>query len=311
MTGTDNIRELIQRHFKTGGEDLHSIASGFFSRAYAFTADSQAYVIRLNDSTIALEGFINDDYAWRHFGSQGLPIPRIVAIGEFESGCYAISERAPGRLLRECSATERQAVLPSLLNTLEIIGQADVSASHGYGYWDSNGNGPHTSWQAFLAETIENDTDGYYQDWHELYARSFLERDVYEAVYHRMMQLAVFCPEERALVHNDFHFDNILSDGQEITAVVDWANALYGDPLYDVAWLTWQSAHPGWWYENGIEILRDRFGAAPNYDERIACYECYIGLDHLRFYAKNGKREGYDFCRIWLMSLLETSARLL
>jgi hygromycin-B 4-O-kinase len=297
------VRELLREHFGADIEDIRPLAGGAFSRTLAFSAAGRDYVIRLNTSVHARESFAKDDYAWRHFAAPALPIPRIVATGTTADGWYAISERAAGRTLNEFSRPAQRAVLPALLDTLDAVSRSDTRASDGYGDWDSDGQGRFASWHAYLASIVDNHMDGYYQNWHHLFDDSFLERDLYEAVTHQMLQLAPACPEERALVHNDFHFENIVADGQQVTAVVDWANALYGDPLYDVAWLTWQAAHPGWWYDDGAEILRARYGASPHYATRIACYQCHIGLDHLRYYARNEMRDRYDFCRAWLLAL--------
>ena len=39
----------------------------------------------------------------------------------------------------------------------------------------------------------------------------------------------------RAICHGDFHPQNLLFDGREITAVLDRPNVLVADPAYDVA----------------------------------------------------------------------------
>jgi aminoglycoside phosphotransferase (APT) family kinase protein len=39
----------------------------------------------------------------------------------------------------------------------------------------------------------------------------------------------------RAICPGDFHPQNLLFDGREITAVLDWPNVLVADPAYDVA----------------------------------------------------------------------------
>ena len=44
-----------------------------------------------------------------------------------------------------------------------------------------------------------------------------------------MIDLASVSPQETYLVHGDFHLGNMLTDGSNITAVVDWEMALYGD----------------------------------------------------------------------------------
>lgn len=310
VVGNDVLRALglLRAQFGDNVRDVQPLAGGFFSRAFAATAGGREYVIRINADVHAAEGFAKDDYAWRRFASPGLPIPRIVKIGATPDARYAISERVAGRTLAAHSVAERRDLLPAVLDTLETVARSDTSASRGYGEWDSAGEGRSASWRDYLAAVMVNDPDGYYQDWHALFHDSFLERDVYEVVFRRMLQLAGRLPEERALIHNDFQFENIIADEQRVTGVIDWGNALYGDPLYDVARLAWWSAQPGWWHDDGTALLGARFGAAPRYAERVACYQCHIGLDDLRFYAKNGKREEYDFFRDRLLALVTATS---
>jgi hygromycin-B 4-O-kinase len=300
-------RVLHQEQF-VDVDDVQSLAGGFFSQAYAFSSGGGEYVVRINSAAHAAESFAKDDYAWRHFASDALPIPRIVAVGEMPGGHYAISERAPGRTLSDCTDAECNAASAAVYDTLEEIGKADASASQGYGPWGSDGNGQFESWQAYLAGVIENHADGYYEDWHRLFEDSFLERDLYENVYAKMLRLTVDVPNERSLIHYDYQFENIIIDNGQVTGVIDWANALYGDHLYDVAWLNWLSVHPGWWYPGGVEILRQRFGEAAGYGTRIKCYELNIGLDHLRFYAKNDRYDDYQICRDWLLARMSAEA---
>ncbi len=304
------VRRLLREHVGDVDGGIVQLAGGYFSHTFACAVDGSEYVVRLNSDDHACESFNKDDYAWKRFASPILPIPRLVATGEIDGGWYAISERVAGRTLRENSPPEQWKVLPELLDIVEAIGQSNVSSSQGYGDWDGDGHGRFSSWHAFLASTAANHPDGYYANWHHLFDDSFLERDLFDLVTRRMLELADGCPNERSLIHNDLHFDNILSDGERITGIVDWANALYGDSLYDVAWLIWQADHPGWWYDDGVEILHRRFGAAPDYDVRIACYKCHIGLDHLRFYARTDNRDWYDFCRDWLLKLLQATSHL-
>jgi hygromycin-B 4-O-kinase len=305
----DTIRRFARDHLGADAEDIQPLTGGFFSNAFAFSAAGNAYIIRLNAEVHAVESFAKDDYAWRHFASPSLPIPRIVATGTRENTAWAISERMAGRTLNDCTPAVRRAVLPALLDTLDAIGQVDVSRSDGYGDWDGTGRGRFASWIDFLASAIDNHPDGFYTNWHEYFETSFLERDLYGAVYRQMLQLAEQIPDQRALVHNDYQLENVLTDGQQITGVIDWANALYGDPLYDVAWLRWQSANPGWWYDDGTAILDTRYGGLPGYAERIACYQCHIGLDHLRFYTRTDNRAMYDTTRTWLLARLAEAPR--
>ena len=164
------------------------------------------------------------------------------------------------------------------------------------------GEGELARWRDFLDAVAENRAEGYYRDWHALFTTSFLERDLFDVINRRMLQLAAFCPEERCLLHCDLHYDNILTDGERITAIIDWGNACYGDPLYDVAWLGRVNALGETFVDPAL--LDARYGAAPHYRERLACYELALGLDDLRFYAKTGRREEYEAIKAILLGLI-------
>jgi hygromycin-B 4-O-kinase len=291
------VRAILHAHFTTDATNIHPLTGGVFSRAFAFTANDRAYVIRLSDFGHAAESFAKDAYAGRHFASPTLPIPIVVARGMDADTFYVISERAAGHTLELLSPPARQSLLRAILDTLDAIAHADVHGTSGYGDWDSTGTGEAATWHDYLAAIIENRVTGFYRHWHALFRDSFLEREAYEMIYHEMLRLAMFCSEERALIHNDFHFANVLADGHHITGVIDWGNALYGDPLHEIAQLAWWSSWPGWWYDNGAALLRQRYGDAPHYDERIACYTCHVALDELRYNARIGNRTQYERVR--------------
>jgi hygromycin-B 4-O-kinase len=301
----DDARVLALLREQLGGAVAapRRLAGGEFSRAFAFDLDGRGYVVRVSAFEHAEEAFAKDEYAGRHFASPALPIPAVVMRGRCEEGHFAISERVPGQRLGALSPELRSALLPATFDALDAVGRADVGGSRGYGGWDGGGNGRLATWRAFLTGVIENHADGFYRDWHRLFERSFLERDVFERIYRRMVELAADCPEERALIHNDLHFDNLLGDGERITGVIDWGNACYGDPLYDVAWVSWVYRK-----DAGIDAwtpLRERHGARPRFDERVGCYQLHVGLDDLRFFARTGRAEQYRSARDRLLGMVK------
>jgi hygromycin-B 4-O-kinase len=118
-----------------------------------------------------------------------------------------------------------------------------------------------------------------------------------------MQQLTEHCAEERYLVHGDYGYGNVLAEGGRVTAVLDWMGARYGDFLYDVAWLDFWSPVDGW--RERIEQHYRRTGQdVPHYRERVLCYEFYIAMDALKFYAKVGAKPSYDFAAGRIQSLL-------
>jgi hygromycin-B 4-O-kinase len=300
------LRDLLREHFTADKiMDLEPLRGGVFARAFGFRAGHKRYVARLSSFDHSAGGYAKDDYAQRHFASPHLPIPRIVAVASTEVGHLAIGERAPGRTLDEMTPAERKMLLPAMLDTFDAIIQADVSASSGYGFWAADGIGTSASWHDYLAAVIENHTQGFYKNWHAMFETTFLERDVYETIYQGMLRLLPYCPETRSLIHNDAHFENVLGEGDRITAVIDWANAIYGDPLYEIARLDWWSAWPGWWYDDVGDQLQARYGDAPNFAERMACYQLHLGLDDLRYYATAGQPDDYARSSTKLLALAE------
>jgi hygromycin-B 4-O-kinase len=296
------LRDLLREHVAGSVADLRHLAGGEVSQAFAFTVGDRAYVLRLSANEYAGEAFARDAHAGRHFASPDVPAPPVVALGRCAGGHFAVSERVPGRRLSALPPRARRRLLPAALDALEAAGRVDVGAWRGYGAWGADGHGEVGRWRDVLASVIENQPGGYYRDWHALFSSSFLERSVYETVYRRILELAAHCPEERHLVHRDLQFDNVLTDGQRITGVVDWGNAWYGDRLYDAAWLAeyFDQRRDA----EAAALLRERVGTAPGVAERMTCYGCHVGLLHLRFYAKTGRRELYEWTRDRLLRLV-------
>src|SRR5581483_7888047 len=93
------------------------------------------------------------------------------------------------------------------------------------------------SWAAYLEAIAEEDPADFYGGWSRLYDTSFLEQPLCEQLLAQMTALLPSLPPVRTLVHGDVGFDNVLVEGGRISAVLDWANMVYGDFLFDVAWL--------------------------------------------------------------------------
>jgi len=113
-------------------------------------------------------------------------------------------------------------------------------------------------------------------------------------------------PEERFLVHGDYGFNNVLAEEGKITAVLDWANAQYGDFVYDIAWLDFYS--PGVGYGPRFQQhYQAQNRLVPHFAERLRCYQCYISLNALRFYAKADLRQAYEWARQRILDILGMS----
>jgi hygromycin-B 4-O-kinase len=247
-----------------GASHLRFIGRGSHSIAYFFVLGGEEYVIRVGGSTSA---FSRDSFAARY--ADIFPVPRVFETGKFgEDRYYAISERAPGTQIRMLKIRSALKVIPMMFETFERIHLADVTATRDYGNVDGAGNGCSPSWQEFLLSYAR------YREsvqWNQEISGTFLDHQLFDRCLERMAPLVPFCPEERRLVHGDCSFCNVLSDGKQITGVVDWQHCSIGDALFDFA-----SCY--FWYYNSLhgkvwlEMIMQSQRGSEHFDERLRCY---------------------------------------
>jgi hypothetical protein len=77
------------------------------------------------------------------------------------------------------------------------------------------------------------------------------------------------------LVQGDTGPGNFMYDGARVTAIVDWELAHIGDPMDDIAWLSWRATQQGW----------------PDFPARLREYEAASGIEvdpaRVRYYRLN------------------------
>lgn len=299
---------LLMARLETAVTHIKPIATGQIAKGFFFEAAGEDYVIRFTRANMAM-GLHKDQYAYTHFASPQIPIPPVIGVDEFQDFTYIITRRMPGKILDQLSEAEYEQLLPALMETLDAIHQTDVRDASGYGSFDGQGVGLAASWPDHLRHVYEEEDERwFYGKWHTLFETTFLERDLFDRVYAEMDSLLIFAPTERFLVHADFGSDNALAENGKITAVLDWANAVYGDFLYDVAWLDmWAGS-----FSFGLDIngrfrhyYQSQNRHIPHYDERFRCCQCYIALDSFRFYAKIGNEDMYQWMRKRILGILE------
>jgi hygromycin-B 4-O-kinase len=293
------VESFLDARFKEQVLDLEAIKGGELSQAFSFSVQGENFVLRVNaDST----GFHKDVYAFKYFGSAQLPIPEITEIGELnQAQHFAISKKAKGTVLDKLSEEEYDQVIPFALDVLDTIHSIDVRGQGKFGRWDIRGVAPFNSWKEHLLN-ITADKHGEYE---KLCKETFLEKEVVRKLFKKLVELVPYCPEELYLLHGDYGFSNVVANGKQITAVLDWTESKYGDFLYDVAWLSFWPP-----IRDFASICRERYKERgvdiPNYEERILCYNVFSSLESLNFTAKGGdaRKDDYEWTRDRILSLI-------
>jgi len=250
--------------------DFSPLAEGLASQAFGFRHGVADYVLRVNQS---IDGFTKDRFVYHSFAGPDLPIPEVLDIGQLDgTHAFCVSRRMPGVRLQDMDDAHLSQLIGPTEELVATISAADIRGTQGFGRFDATGIGPYARWHDFLTSI----TDPHRFDW--ALAGRTAHMPTVRTLCCLVAQLAAQCPEERRLVHGDFGSYNVLTDGQHITAVIDWDRALFGDPLYDVANLLF-------WREEQLRPLVERIKqqgcTVPHWHERVFCYQLLIGLQEI------------------------------
>ncbi|TCC58650.1 aminoglycoside phosphotransferase family protein [Kribbella pittospori] len=275
-------RRLVRATFGERATEPVPLASGAWSQAFALAVDGAEVVLRIGAYGT---DFAKDEVVAGLAGS-GLPVPAVVARGMVEGWHYAISARAHGIGFDDLSAGDVAQALPRLLAAIDDIGRIDLAGTTGYGIWAADRRAPYRSWvDALLAIGTET---ARVPGWRAALAGSEIGLEPVEAGLAAIGTLAPYLPAERRMIHGDLLSGNVLVAGGNVSAVLDWGNAMYGDSLYDAAWLIyWWPWYPDWrpidinaallahWRANGPLPI--------NLRERLHAYLIHIGLDAIAY----------------------------
>ncbi len=284
----DAVETLLAGRFE-GVTDLVALPGGEWSRAFAFRAAGRDLVIRIGST---VEDYEKDRVAasWRR---DGLPVPAIVEIGEAGGAPYAISERIHGTFIEGLDRPGWRSVLPDLFDALAAMREIELPGT-GYGRWIPNGSAPHASWREWLLAIADEPLDPRIRGWREALASRPGARERFDECFAALTDAAPTGPERRRLIHADLTARNVFVLDGRISGVLDWANSLVGDPVYDIAWLLfWAPWHPGIDPGDIRHLARARFGD-DDLDARVRCYGLHVGLDAQLYTAFKGRSEELD-----------------
>lgn len=271
---------FIADHYGPRASSLEPIAAGEWSRPYALTLDGQEAVVRFG---IHGEDFAKDQVMGQ-MSAANLPIPKVIELGVTPGGYFVVSERVHGTLIDDLDGPGMKAALPALLTALDAIRDIDVSDRTGFGGWNSEGVAPHHTWQDALLSRANDRPGDRTHGWRAALESSPTGAKPFDIAFARFKDLVDQMPSERHIIHNDLLSHNALVDGDRVSAIIDWGNSMYGDYLYDAAWLTyWWQWYPKWAdIDIRAELVKhwEQTGNLPaNFEERLRCYEIHIGLD--------------------------------
>lgn len=287
------VRGILEGCIGHAPEEVRRISSGQISSTFECVGKKESYVVQFTEPDMAAGLDIERRFGQR-LAQAGIPLRAVICDGAHDGLRWTVTRKVLGERMTALRADVYEESLPAVFDTLLALSSIDVGDSTGYGWLDANGQGGWQTWEGHLSFVQDEEPEQmFYGKWHGLFEATFLERPRFEGYFRRMTRLLEGVQAPRRLVHGGFGYDNILVHEGKVSAVLDWQDARFGDPLFDVAYLDfWPS---GIDLVNRFEAHCGKRGALPeDYRSRVKCYKYYIGLDAMRFFAKTDNRGAYD-----------------
>lgn len=278
--------------FKNSGE-IKYISKGYFSKAYSFESKNKDYILRIGTS---LKAFKKDILAFQQF-SRYLPIPEIYKTGEYENNYFCISEKFEGITFNILNNDIQEQSLDSLIQSHQKMLEIDCNIFNGFGSINENGSSNYQSWKEFITDIAFDNhllcpEDMIYKNWQIIFKTENVDIELITTAQKILIELSEFCPEEKHLIHGDFGGDNLIIKNNYISAIIDWAEMIIGDSLYDIAYLDFYSENI-----NYSQIFKDFYKSKNiefiNYEQRINCYKIYECLKSIFVSINRHLREFY------------------
>jgi aminoglycoside phosphotransferase (APT) family kinase protein len=282
MLTTDVAAEILrERHGGTGPVTVHET----WGASVVVEIDAMFLKASGDRSTVA------ESLVAQRVRAAGVPAPEVIDSGtdpRLPGGTWIVMPRMPGVGFDASNATPAQMdrTISDVARYLTILGEVTMP---GWGWVDDDGVGTSASWTDWLGGQIRQSADRL----GDRLPAGFLDGT------QRMIEAVVPTLDRGSLLNGDLGLSHVLVDPLTgtVTGLLDWAAAVIGDPLFDVATFSM-----GGEADDPIHgVLQPRliaaFGADPA-DRRIDLYRAINHLSNAIWSVENGVTSWTDdLCR--------------
>lgn len=286
--------------------NLKFIAEGWWSKAYSFTTiKGENFVFRIG---YHIQDFRKDQWAYHHLNSTNISIPQVLEYGNYLDGLYyCISEQVNGepsdQIMNKLDNSPQTDLAKIIICQLENIHRIDTSNNEGWGFTNDQGKGMFETWQDFLLSFYNSKTT---ISWKHLAETSWLNGQIFEHLIENMKNYFSYLPTHKHILHGDFGFDNLLlTPDNKVAAVLDWAEMMLGDPIYDLIHM-----NEPWVKDTDPDFFKIWLNMKPDYvsldhiEERLECYRIHYTLFHLYMHTVRKEKDDYQKLKNWVVSNL-------
>lgn len=257
-----------------GISSLEKFEGGQSNPSYRLASDGKQYVLRRKPFGNLLRSAHAIEREYRLLAALypvGFPVPRPILLCEDEAvigAVFYMMEFVEGRIfwngiLPDVPKPDRRAYYHGMIDTLAELHSID-HLSLGLGDFGAPGN--------YVARQVER--------WTKQYRAS--QTDEVIEVEKLIEWLPRTVPEQSrtCIIHGDYRIDNLIYDGPQVRAVLDWELATIGDPLADFTYLAmnWALEKDGRAALGHVDLLAE---GLPTLDDAVARYCAATGRARL------------------------------
>ena len=189
-----------------------------------------------------------------------------------------------GRNANELSVEEFEKNYENFFDMIFEIAATDISSLTGYGEFDENNIAPYKTVEEFIIDTFNEEKEGYWHNWRQMFETSYLKKDYFEKIYAKALEYAPYCEGQRYLANNNTFFCNMVVDENGKTYCADWGRAGIMDYMMDFAILDLNKPYllvP----EKLYEYAKKKNIEIKNFRERFLCMAYFKGIHTLMWHA--------------------------
>lgn len=245
---------------------------------------NDSFVVRFNTQDRGSAKFQSERVAYDRLAQQSLPVPQVLILDASHTIApydYSITTRLPGQTL----AQSWQLLPPDQLHTLiyaigQCLARIHACTFPAFGKLCSL---TYTSWANYVYDYVER----YLRPANDMYLLDAVLRTAIERSLDRAMN--DFARVTRpALIHCDFHYENILHVNGHLSGILDFEWALAGDPAYDFmigAVRERMVPHSEAVFIAGYQSIRS---FSPNHQRHVRWYQLFLQLEEAVTYQRMG-----------------------
>lgn len=212
-----------------------------------------------------------------------------------------VMSKVQGKLLRNYPKQERTTYIKKVISYLKQVHNIK-SPNEKSGKFQEVMQDNGVSWKEYLREFYETEK---YVKWSDAEKIKQLNSKLLLASREYILGYCASIPDRNiSLIHTDMHQSNIFIHQGKVSGIIDWADAKFGDPIFDFSRFRMNIVHR--MDEKALIAYQESTGLSQKEKELEEFYFIAILTDYLLWYAQDGDYELMELNQQLLMNLLRS-----